>query len=114
MAAHTQLEMEIALNNKHGVRKWYLLHFVFFADSDGNIKSGLGYLSDISKHKLELLQLKYQATMDALTGLMNRSAMAEYMESRLALNGPEDMIVMLIIDVDNLSGLMTPMGTLAE
>ncbi len=101
MAAHTQLEMEIALNNKHGVRKWYLLHFVFLRDSDGNIKSGLGYLSDISKHKLELLQLKYQATMDALTGLMNRSAMAEYMESRLALNGPEDMIVMLIIDVDN-------------
>ena len=101
MAAHTQLEMEIALNNKHGVRKWYLLHFVFLRDSDGNIKSGLGYLTDINKHKLELLQLKYQATMDALTGLMNRSAMAEYMESRMALNGPEDMIVMLIIDVDN-------------
>lgn len=101
MTDSSQLEMEIALNNKHGVRAWYLLHFVFLRDSDGNIKSGLGYLTDINKHKLELLQLKYQAAMDPLTGLMNRTAMAEYMEGRLAIRKAEDVIVMLIIDVDN-------------
>ncbi len=101
MDDHAQLEMEVALNSRHGVLKWYLLHFIFLRDSDGNIKSGMGYLTDINRHKMELMQLKYQASMDALTGLMNRSAMEEYMKDRLSDRLPDDMIVMLIIDLDD-------------
>lgn len=96
-----QLETEISLHDKNGICSWYLLHLAFQKDSDGHIKSGVGYLTDINKHKNEVCQLKFRAKTDVLTGLMNRGAIEEYMLARRSALTSQDMMVMAILDVDN-------------
>ncbi|HIQ99873.1 MAG TPA: GGDEF domain-containing protein [Candidatus Scybalocola faecavium] len=100
-AGKGQVETEVSLNDKNGFCTWFLLQFVFLRDSDGQIKTGLGYLTDINRHKKEVIQLENWGKTDALTGLLNRGAMEGYMRTRVKKIGPKDMLVMLIIDVDN-------------
>ena len=94
-------ETELEVTTPSGETQWFLLHFSFQKNPGGHIVSGIGYLSDISSQKQEILSLQSEVMADSLTGLLNRRAIHNYMNVHLRLPGEQTMTAMFIIDLDN-------------
>ena len=97
----TSVETELEIKTTSGESRWFLLHFSFQEGTDGQVVSGIGYLSDISSQKQEILSLKSKVMTDTLTGLLNRRAIRNYMTVHPHLLDDNIMTVMFIIDLDN-------------
>lgn len=103
-------ETELLLETVSGEKRWYLFHFAYLADSQGEKKSGLGYFEDIHRHKEEISRLKFSAKTDALTGLLNRSGLYEYMRKARKGRRPGESIAMLILDADDFKSINDTYG----
>lgn len=103
LAAPTSLTdgSELEVKTLSGEKQWFQLHFSFQKNADGQIASGIGYLTDISAQKQEILSLKTEVMTDPLTGLLNRRAIQNYMTVHPYLLGDNMMTVLFIIDLDN-------------
>lgn len=104
----SEVETEFCLTDIHEEKHWYSLYFKFQKDSRGLRKSGLGYLKDISQHKKEIFRLKSSARTDALTGLLNRSGLYEYMKEHI--EDKDTTVVMMILDIDNFKSINDTYG----
>ncbi|MEW8358212.1 MAG: EAL domain-containing protein [Candidatus Thiodiazotropha sp.] len=70
-------------------------------DDDGIAKEYVAVFSDISKHKENEEQIRYQANYDALTGLPNRSLLSDRLEQAIGSALREKwMLAILFIDLD--------------
>lgn len=70
-------------------------------DEDGIAKEYVAVFSDISKHKENEEQIRYQANYDALTGLPNRSLLSDRLEQAIGSALREKwMLAILFIDLD--------------
>ncbi|MBT3048411.1 MAG: GGDEF domain-containing protein [gamma proteobacterium symbiont of Ctena orbiculata] len=70
-------------------------------DDDGIAKEYVAVFSDISKHKENEEQIRYQANYDALTGLPNRSLLSDRLEQAIGSAIREKwMLAILFIDLD--------------
>ncbi|MEW8506335.1 MAG: EAL domain-containing protein [Candidatus Thiodiazotropha sp.] len=70
-------------------------------DEDGIAKEYVAVFSDISKHKENEEQIRYQANYDALTGLPNRSLFSDRLEQAIGSALREKwMLAILFVDLD--------------
>lgn len=79
-------------------------------DADGTVLFYEGTVEDITERKQQEAVAQYQATHDALTGLLNRNALASRLEKALANRDPGHYIAILYVDVDQFKYVNDSLG----
>lgn len=79
-------------------------------DDEGKILFYEGTVEDITKRKLQEAVARYQATHDALTGLLNRNALSTRLERALAKRKPDRCVATLFVDVDQFKYVNDSLG----
>jgi diguanylate cyclase (GGDEF)-like protein/PAS domain S-box-containing protein len=80
-------------------------------DEQGEPLSFVSQLQDISRMRRAMQTLEYQASHDALTGLLNRSQLTDRLDERLAAAaGTGGRPAVLFCDVDRLKGVNDELG----
>ncbi|WP_455391057.1 diguanylate cyclase domain-containing protein [Frisingicoccus sp.] len=98
---HELFETEVPIENKHGKIDWYLLRFHPQTETDGSVKSGIGFLTNIQKQKEALAGITEKIYRDALTGTLNRIGMKKAFDEARAQKLPPLNFAALLIDLDN-------------
>jgi diguanylate cyclase (GGDEF)-like protein/PAS domain S-box-containing protein len=71
-------------------------------DDQGLVKEYVAVFSDITKHKKDEEQIRYQANYDALTGLPNRSLLSDRLSQAIVAAHRESwMLAVLFVDLDH-------------
>lgn len=107
---HPYLELELTLIDIHGTAEWYRVRVSLQYDQNRNPTSGIGILMDINRQKTELIQLQSIAQRDALTGILNKKAVQDYAQTRLANSELHGNLAMLIMDIDNFKSINDTYG----
>ncbi len=112
-ALRRQVEVAVTLLNyrKDGSPFWNHLTISPVIDASGTCTHFVGIQQDITAQKLQEVQLSYQATHDQLTGLPNRTAFTECLESAFehAKSGHEWLVAMTI-DLDGFKAIYDGLG----
>lgn len=91
--------------------RWYEVNITSIAGNDGYVTRMVGRLTDIHEKKLKELELEVKAEKDGLTGLYNKTATNQLIQSTL-LNetDPTKLHALMIIDLDNFKGVNDNLG----
>ncbi len=94
---------EEVLLHIRGEARWFRLYYrtVWSTDDPPQFTGVLGKAIDIHEGRLKLQELERRATLDPLTGLLNRASAREQIEQRL-LTHPEHRFALLFFDLDHL------------
>lgn len=86
-----------------GERRWFRVYYraVWSADDPPQFTGLLGKAIDIHESHLKLKELERKATLDPLTGLLNRVSAREQIEQRL-LSHPDHLFALVYFDLDHL------------
>src|SRR5690554_5784114 len=79
-------------------------------DASGNVLFFEGSAEDITKRKLQEAVAQFQATHDALTGLLNRTALSKRLETALTERRPDHYVAVLYVDVDQFKYVNDSLG----
>ncbi len=104
------IETECVFTNAGGAPRWYLVRVSLQYDADGVPVKGIGILEDIDRQKLEILHLKTIVQTDALTGLLNKTALQQYAQHCLAGQRAGEIAAMFIIDLDDFKAINDTYG----
>lgn len=96
-----QYALDFRAKNPAGEFFWIRVEFVKLFDSYGKLQRVICRLTNIDEEKRSLQQLRTMADSDALTGMLNRKAAVERMESFLDGEGASGIHAFFIIDIDN-------------
>lgn len=77
---------------------------------DGSLLFYEGTVEDITERKLQESVTQYQATHDALTGLLNRNALAGRLSEALVRRKPNDYVAVLYVDLDQFKYVNDSLG----
>lgn len=102
-AAHEQeiYESEIRIFDRDRNPEWYLLRLLFQYKKDREVKSGIGFLTNIQRQKWEMALLKNEMNRDYLTGVLSRKGIQDYAQAQLSQCGKDENIAMVIVDLDD-------------
>lgn len=89
---------EYRIKSKSGSYRWFRSRSTAVLNDEGEVVKVLGMLSDIHSEKRKLMAIENQAKKDDLTGIYNRSAAEELIDSYIENDVPG---ALFIIDVDN-------------
>ncbi len=98
-AAYKETELRIA--DAKGKYRWNRIRATAQFDVDGKPLKVVGVILDIDAQKKAAVELEERATRDSLTKLYNRPFAQERIESRLGSCPPEELSVLMVLDVDN-------------
>ena len=79
-------------------------------DPNGTFLFYEGTVEDITERKLQETVAQYQATHDALTGLLNRNALASRLSEALARRQAQDYVAVLYVDLDQFKYVNDSLG----
>ncbi|MBA4741585.1 MAG: EAL domain-containing protein [Azoarcus sp.] len=102
-AIEERRKVHVVVSNfrKSGEAFWSDMFIAPVRDDDGEVTHFVGVISDVTAHKRYEEQLAHQATHDALTGLPNRTLLADRMAQALAFARRYGQSVgVLFIDLD--------------
>lgn len=104
------LRQELCFQHLNGQIVWLELSASFHPDGGAS-----GTLTNISEKKEAILQLKYAAYHDSLTGLHNRVAFMDYLTQEIANSGnnPNDIFALLFLDLDGFKLVNDSFGHIA-
>lgn len=103
-------EVRIRCNGEY---RWISLTTRLLCDTEGVPVSVIGKLSDINEKKKIELQLIEEATKDALTGLLNRTALRSEAKRLLdEVDETGDRIAVMLLDIDNFKTINDKYGHL--
>ena len=91
--------------------RWYRADIVSIMGKEGYVAHVIGHIVDIHENKLKEIELQLRADHDGLTGLMNKKATEELIESLLPRY--EDHTItgaLMIFDTDNFKGVNDNFG----
>lgn len=105
--------MELQLKVDGGKYLWYeiFVYSIWDEDNPDTFISLLGKLTDISKQKEEVNMWKQQASLDSLTGLLNRKTMERTIEE-LTSGKEKQPFAFLMLDIDNFKNINDGLGHL--
>jgi diguanylate cyclase (GGDEF)-like protein len=90
-------------------KRYFEISTTYIKGSDGSVYGQLKTIHDITDYQLLTSNLKIQATIDELSGVLNRRAFIE--KCRKRLNGmPDQEFALFMIDVDNFKKINDTFG----
>lgn len=101
---------DFRLKSGDGPFFWYRFRLTAVYDEAGNPVRAIGQISDITTQKQEVQKLLHRAQRDELTGLLNRAAATQLMESALS---EHEACALMMIDIDHFKEINDSMGHLA-
>nr|WP_277986325.1 EAL domain-containing protein [Noviherbaspirillum cavernae] len=101
--------MEATLRHKHGHLCYVLINANTFRDAEKNTLSLTAFVTDITQRKQAEARLEQLATRDVLTGLPNRAALNEQLQSMLDASQQQSVAIMFI-DLDRFKEVNDSMG----
>lgn len=88
--------------NVYGDYIWISMRTSTIRDADGNVVKIIGVLSDIDRAKKGEMQLKKQASYDALTGVYNRETIENVIDEEIRkISDGGDGFAILFVDIDD-------------
>lgn len=104
-----KLEQGVDFNNNqyrwkniYGDYIWMSVTTSTIRDKDNNLVKVIGVLSDVDREKKGEMQLKKQASYDALTGVYNRETIENVIENEIQkVAGGNDSFAILFVDIDD-------------
>ncbi len=92
--------VELRLINARGIPTWQRIDFIVQRDAGGGLLQVVGRLTNIDRDRRTLQELQQRAECDALTGLVNRTALAKRTEKCIEEASADTMHAFMMIDVD--------------
>ena len=112
--ATPQFSCEYRLLHKDGQYRWMLCRGVATLDAGGRPLRAAGSQTDITNRKMAEAQLRHDALHDTLTGLPNRTLLAERLERCLVQSrrDPNFVFAVIFIDLDHFKVINDSLGHL--
>lgn len=94
-----------------GTLRWVEMHAVPMYDQQGNITALLGITHDITQQKQDEQRIHYLANFDALTGLSNRTKLADQLNYALSLaKRSNGRLAVMFVDIDRFKDVNDSLG----
>ncbi len=91
--------------------RWYSVNIISIIGAEGYVSHVIGRISDIHEVKIKEMELKLRADRDSLTGLMNKAATGDLIESILSKYGEhKKQGALFMIDVDDFKNVNDTYG----
>jgi diguanylate cyclase (GGDEF)-like protein/PAS domain S-box-containing protein len=106
------LSSEFRVRHRDGQYRWVLCRGIAVKDPERDTVRAAGSLTNITDRKLAEEQLRFEAMHDSLTGLANRSLLADRLSHTLARNNrdPKHRFALLYIDLDEFKVINDSLG----
>jgi diguanylate cyclase (GGDEF)-like protein/PAS domain S-box-containing protein len=108
---HKMVRQQIRIGTKPGESRWVEIHLRPMIDDDGRGTGALGTLTDVTERRSSEERIRHLAQHDALTGLPNRTLLADRIGSALLhAERAQSQVAILWIDLDKFKSINDTLG----